>query len=549
MTLSDATSAPSTAEHRQLAIFLRRGWTAIVFGILIGLAGGALVTIVQPKKYTASASVLVTPTGVADSSVVANARTTTAINLDTESRLVTSTSVAQRVQDLDPSTKSLSLTKLTAAVSVTVPANTQILTIRYVASSPTVGAQRANDFANAYLTQRQTDAQDTLNAQINASDTQLTTLNTRLKAVASTIGTLPSTSAQLNFFQAQRALLISQITALTTQLSKLTTTVVTPGRTLTKATAPGKASSPSPVLDLAAGLAVGLLIGLIAAWLRFAVRRRLREPDDVSTKLHLPVLGTVAASGKSALAPIGSEAFENYRRISNVITAAIGRSGILLVTGQSTEICTASVVVNLARALARSGVSVKVMSTDGAESSLARADLLSKDPVLSGTWVGLGNTQQLQRAELDSIRGDSLLIVDAPDPRRSADAQTVGTVSDAVLIVVEARTKTNHTKLLKQLDAVGAPILGAVLVPSAEWWRRASTDGAGVIDGGYPVPMSPSGSGGAGLRDDAPRPDRSSRHRPRSGPADESDATHEPAPVLSASEQLDRARQRVRSRS
>jgi capsular polysaccharide biosynthesis protein len=536
MTLSDATTAPSTWEHRQLAILMRRGWTAIVLGIVIGLVGGAVVTLIQPKKYTASASVFVTPTGVADTSVVANARTTSTINLDTESHLVTSTSVAQRVRSTDQTTNSVSLPKLTAPVRVTVPANTQILRIRYVASSPTIAAQRANDFANAYLAQRQADAQATLNAQIKASQTQLSTLNTRLKAVANVIGSLPKTSAQLNFVQAQRALLISQITALTAQLNKLTTTVVTPGRSLTKATAPNKQSSPSPVLDLSAGLAIGLLIGLIAAWLRFVVRRRMRQPDDVLTKLHLPVLGTLAASGTSAVATVGSEAFENYRRIGNVVAAAMGRTGILLVTGQCTDLASAAVVVNLARALATSGVAVKVSSTDQAESRLMRTDLLAQDRNLRDAWVSLDDSHGLRRETLDSLRGDALLIVTGPSPQRSADAQTVAAISDAVVVVVEAGTKTDHSKLMKQLDAVGAPMLGAVLVPSGQWWQRISTHDTTAISGDRTAPIPTSRPGDAGwLLADSAHPD--------------AEDTEEHGPVLSASEQLERARQRARSRS
>lgn len=471
--LSDTSAVRSTWEHRQLAILLRRGWTAIVLGVVIGLLAGAIVTRVETKKYTASASVFVTSTGVVDSSALANARTTGTINLDTESHLVKSTSVAEQVQKLDPSATSLSLSALIAGVQVTVPANTEILNIQYVASSPTLAAQRANDFATAYLLQRQTDAQATLNAQIKTSQTDLTTLTTRLKAVAAALGTLPPTTAKLNFVQAQRALLISQITGLTAQLTKLTTTVVTPGRSLTKATAPSSQSSPSPILNLSGGLAVGLLLGLVGAWLRFAVRKRLRRPDDVLTKLHLPVLGTVAASRGPALVPIASDSFQSYRRIGNVITATLGQTGIVLVTGQCTAMSSATVAANIARALARSGVPVKVTSTDSAASSTMCSALLAGDPIVNDAWVALPTSESLNRHSLDAIRGGGLLIVTAPDPDHSADAQTVAALSDAVLIVVEARTKADHTKVMKQLDAVGAPMLGAVLVPSGEWWRRA----------------------------------------------------------------------------
>ncbi len=52
-------------------------------------------------------------------------------------------------------------------------------------------------------------------------------------------------------------------------------------------------SSPKPIRDTILAAFLGLLLGLIAAFLRHAVDRRLRDPHEVQRDLNLPVIGQV----------------------------------------------------------------------------------------------------------------------------------------------------------------------------------------------------------------------------------------------------------------
>ncbi len=434
-------------------MLLRRGWMFVVVGIVAGLAVGALLAATLPKQYAASSAVLVTPTGVNDSATLTSSRTSGTVNLDTEAAVVTSSDVAKQVQTIDAATKTLSIAKLTKPVSITVPPNTSILTITYTSDSAVLSATRANDFATAYLDRRKADAEATLKAEIDKSQLVVDTLTTQFKSISTSIGKLPAKSAQLDFARSQRSVVLGQLKQLTRDVTAFSTTAVTPGRILKTATTPSSASSPSRVLLLSGGLAGGLLLGLIAAWLRFAVRARLQHPVDVVRLLKLPVLGEVTTAKVKGTAAVAVP--EVYRRIVNVLLATRSEPGVLLVTGNSTKIALSSVVANLAAALA--GLGHRVLEASAG------------DP----TGAGALASRQLSRPGLDAARGERWLLIAGIDPTHTPEVQAAGAASDMVILVVEAHSKTARSSgVIEQLDSVGAPLLGAILVPSGRWWNH-----------------------------------------------------------------------------
>ena len=469
-----AHAAPELDRFGQL---LRRGWWALLAGVLIGVAAGLVARAAVTTHYTASASVDVTPTGVAQSPTLVGGRTNSdVINMDTEVQLATSDDVAARVHQIDRVTRRTSLSDLLSGVTATVAANTEVLTISYQGDTAKSAARLANDFAAAYLQQRGATAQAVLTAQINKITPQAALLNSRLKAASQQLDQLPSGSPQRSYLHAQVGSLHSQLNALNNRLSVLQTTVVTPGQVRSNATASGAQTSPSRLIFVAAGAAVGLLVGLLLAWLRVAVRRRLRTPDDVRAVLNLPVLATVAG-GDNAHVPSDSSAFQDYRRIANILAATGGSdSKTILVTGQRPE-STSAVASNLLRALSLASVHTALMRTS--RESMATAGM---DRMVREALVPMPNNGVVSAADLAEARGSGYLIAVASDPRGSADAQTTARFSDSVVIVVEkgARAKVAEA-ILTELDAVGAPILGVVLVRRG---RLASTktNGAGEDD-------------------------------------------------------------------
>ena len=463
MILSSPTTSTRTAEPSDLGALLRRGWLVVAVAVTLGVIGGVVLTKLQQARYTASSSVLVTATGVSDSTNLANSRTAGTINLDTEAQLARSTQVAERVKVIDPARQSTPTPQLLENLSVSVPANTSVLRLSYTANTARAAAQTANDFAAAYLYVRANNAQATLDDQVKKVSGNISAKMKELRGVATSLATLPTGSKLRNFTQAERALLITQLSNLTTQYNKLSATVVTPGVVLSKAIVPSTPSSPSLLLNVAAGLALGLLVGLLIAWLRYAKPRRMSRPDDVARLIHVPVVGTVNRLHVRGLEPASTPAGIEYQHVANLVAASIGTDGVVLVTGASAESPTDIVAANLGAALVRSSVYVTLLSLTG-KNDLASADLgpvhlAEQDPSMQVAGA-------ITRHRLDLIRRGGYLIVAVTDAGTSADAQTLATLSDAVLVVVAARTKVRDGRdAIDQLDAVGAPILGAVLVP------------------------------------------------------------------------------------
>ena len=100
--------------------------------VLAGMLGGALVYAVVPATYTATAQVLVTPTGVQDQTNQLGPRQRENLNLDTEAQIAQSAVVAGRaaeklgIKDID---------ELRRHVTINVPPNSAILSFSFTASS------------------------------------------------------------------------------------------------------------------------------------------------------------------------------------------------------------------------------------------------------------------------------------------------------------------------------------------------------------------------------------------------------------------------------
>ena len=121
-----------------LGVLRRRWWVVLVLACLGILAAGAYI-VESPKTYTAVATVNVTATGINQSQggAVAGGRTSNAVNLDTESQIVKSTTVATIAARTLHSP--LTPTALLVNVSVAVPANSSILQVSCQAKSPAAG--------------------------------------------------------------------------------------------------------------------------------------------------------------------------------------------------------------------------------------------------------------------------------------------------------------------------------------------------------------------------------------------------------------------------
>src|SRR5262245_25045440 len=256
---------------------LRRRWWVVAACAVVGLLGAAAYLLVAPKTYTATATVFVKTTGADVGDGITGNRTSGAlVNLDTEAQLVKSGTVAAIAGRSMHS--SLTPYELAKQVTVTVPPNSQVLTIACDAPTGPGAAACANAFAAAYLQNRSATATSVLNAQIKTLAGKVSTLekamaklNTAISGLAKNSATRATDAAVLASDRIQAKALNGQITSLTGLAAN-----VNGGKVYTAATAPGKPSSPSKSLVLPSGLVAGLVVGLVVA---FVWDRRDRRVD------------------------------------------------------------------------------------------------------------------------------------------------------------------------------------------------------------------------------------------------------------------------------
>ncbi|MGH3358873.1 MAG: Wzz/FepE/Etk N-terminal domain-containing protein, partial [Nocardioidaceae bacterium] len=174
---------------------LRRQWLVILVVIVVGVAAGFGALAILPKSYSASSAVLVrATTDPAGSAEATDARVPGEVNMDTESQVVKSLLVAGAVKELLDSP--LTPPQLAAAVSVSIPPNTTIMTIQYEASSASEAQQGATAFAKAYLDNRARVAQSHVDTQLKQLDQQAADIDQQIQTLLRKLPTLEAGSTE-----------------------------------------------------------------------------------------------------------------------------------------------------------------------------------------------------------------------------------------------------------------------------------------------------------------------------------------------------------------
>ncbi|MEV7007127.1 Wzz/FepE/Etk N-terminal domain-containing protein [Streptosporangium sp. NPDC051022] len=256
----DASARRSGGDLADYASLLRRRWPTLLFFLTAGVGAGAALLRTTPPAYTASAQVLVTPTGVQEQTNQITNRQRESLNLDTEAQIAQSAVVARRA--------GIALGDTPGPVEVTVPPNTSVLEISYTAADPDSAATGAAAYARAYLAHRGEAAKQALTVQLRTLLAKLRQVNTDLAAVAATLPALPKGTAERTLALQRQNVLGRQVYNLTVKYDGLRTVAVTPGSVISDAVAPTDPSAPSPPLYLGSGLMLGLLSGVGLAWLR-----------------------------------------------------------------------------------------------------------------------------------------------------------------------------------------------------------------------------------------------------------------------------------------
>ena len=510
----EPTATPDSVRVADYGAMLRRRWWVVVVGAVLGLLLALELLALSTKTYTATTSVLVGETGV--DTDVAGGRTSGSINLDTEAQLLTSVPVATAAGKAlgaveDPQT-------LAESVSASVPANTSVLQVGFVADTPEDAQRGAQAFATAYLQNREATAKSKVATETKSLQAQIANAGKNLTTVAGRIAALPENSPDRAVASAQQQVLIQQIGQLNARLNPLLTTSVDPGRIIADAKLPTVPTDPNPIIYLPGGLLLGALIGLGVAAVLQHVDKRVHSEADLRRGLGLRVVSTIPVTRPSEVAAAfgapTSRAGQAFRRLRNLFVARMPGTGrIVLVSGVSKGVAGSVVAANLAGSLARGGADVVLVCADMRSSSSVTLAGLRPQRGLAEVLLGTAQFDQVlqqvdghprlrvvgpglaveaaeDRVQSDAMvdlmqklqkGGSAFLVVEAPASAESADAQALAALADVVLIAVEARrtTRDDVSDAMAQFDRVEAEVLGAVVVSFSQrvvrWARKQST--------------------------------------------------------------------------
>jgi len=250
---------------------------------------------------------------------------------------------------------------------------------------------------------------------------------------------------------------------------------------------PTEPASPRTAVYLALGLLLGLALGVTAAVLRDALDDRVRTDDEAAAAAGVPVLGIAVD-------------MDGYRRLRTNVSTLAGTDGLrLLVTSAAAEGSTARAVVGLGVAFAEAGCSVVLVDANLWKPKLSALlglppsngltevlldgvpveDALSRwagDPRIEVLPAGAGSvpgSDVLSSRRLAGVlssladRAD-VVIVDAPAVLKAADADVLAPLMSGVLLLTRlSSTRAQQLEAAaRELDAVGAEILGVVTIPS-----------------------------------------------------------------------------------
>lgn len=258
---------------------VKRRWLMIVFITVVCMLCVGIATFFMPKTYASTTSVLVAPVAGSMNAALANGRTSGEINLDTEAQIVRSVALAEHVAQLTGTDRSAR--EIASAVSVSVPANSQVLTITYEDATARSARAGAEGYASAYLSDRRAQSEATIQEAQTGMQSELETLRAELATQTARSQDEDLTDVDRAIASNQRDGLVSQITSLSSTLAALTRTPVRPGEVLSAANLPSSPVSPSPVVNLAVGLVAGLLLGLVVAVALGHSDRRIRQPHEI----------------------------------------------------------------------------------------------------------------------------------------------------------------------------------------------------------------------------------------------------------------------------
>ena len=264
----------------------------LVFLVLGALAGYLYAGSVKPA-YTSTARVLVNPSvGNPFVPTPSSVRQDELTSLETEAQVARSDEVLGAVHTQYPEVSTVTMRR---NVGVLVPANTQILEIRFTAANPETAQTITNAVAAQYLANRAQRFTDLNNARITRVETRTTEVTAELKEHTKAAKDDTKSAGERLYEQEMADALRNELVSLRAQRTALENSESPSGSVIAPAVE-GKSSAGLTATVLPFGFAlVGLALGCAVALLLERTRGVVRSGNDVEA-LGVPVVASVPKS-------------------------------------------------------------------------------------------------------------------------------------------------------------------------------------------------------------------------------------------------------------
>ena len=197
-----------------------------------------------------------------------------------------------------------------------------------------------------------------------------------------------------------------------------------PAEVVEGAEVPTARISPRPFRSALFGAIIGLTLGLVAAFIRDALDRRLREPQDVQVELGLPLLSMVSPeafgvagalrNGRGAAPPEDVEAVRILRRNLDFLAGSGGPRSVA-VTSAMAEEGKSTVAASLAWTYVYSGQRTLLIDCDLRRGTLATRLGVAPAPGLTDYLSGSASVDEVMQS-VSVARGAAFAPGDGGDP-------------------------------------------------------------------------------------------------------------------------------------
>lgn len=487
-----------------LVAALRNSAVLILVLTAIGAVVGTAAGLQRADRRTAEASILVSP--LEGNPFSPSGRGDDLVNLETEAQLVGSEAVARDVAARLGESDTTS--ELLGGLDVSVPANTQILTISYTAGSDAVAVRRAQGFADAYLDFRKARSEQIVRARTERIQSQINDQNASLASLLAK-SAIERNAARRSLLREQIRGVTAQISQLRSQLAELQTGTVDPGQVITPASAKGGQSLAGTALYAFLGALLGLALALLIVVVRARAENRLHDADDVGPS-GLPLLGSISTNevlatqaGIAALDRDGD--FELGPGLQSLRVAVLSRErrrpARILYAAAEEGPTAPRTALGLAYAAAASGLTTVLVDATGRSSEITRflgleesagfTDVLAGQTPLEAGMTRITDHLLVLPAGGADPRADDLLtgpalgtvfehldgiadlVIIATGPMGTARSKALAMVSDStVLEAVESQSRLGDLVAVTDDPTLSGSLLGVVFVERARGRSR-----------------------------------------------------------------------------